>query len=108
MQKDPKILATSLSLPLTDQVKSRQKVDSKKWIDLFVCRLAGKKSFVIKSLTGGEKELIDQQQHLNTEKYEDLATSLRISSVKTIITAKRIFNQFGCSSNGTLGQRCWL
>ena len=37
-----------------------------------------------------------------------LATSLRILSVKTIITAKRIFNQFGCSSSGTLGQRCWL
>ena len=54
MQKDPKILATSFSLPLTDQVKSRQKVDSKKWIDLFVCRLAGKKSFVIKSLTRRE------------------------------------------------------
>ena len=52
MQKDPKILATSLSLPITDQVKLRQKVDSKKWIDLFVCLLAGKKSFVIKSLTG--------------------------------------------------------
>ena len=73
------------------------------WADLFlmlfIClRSGGKKSFVIKSL----KQLIDQQRHLNAEKYEDIAKSLRI--LKTI----RIFNQFGCSSNGTLGQRCWL
>ena len=47
----------------TDQVKSREEVDSKKWIHLCVCLLAGKKSFVIKSLTGGEKELIDLNRH---------------------------------------------
>ena len=32
---------------------------------------------------GGEKELIDQQRHLNAEKYEDIAKSLRI--LKTTI-----------------------
>ena len=51
--------------PIIDQVKSREEVDSKKWIHLCVCLLAGKKSFLIKSLAGEEKELIDQQRHLN-------------------------------------------